>query len=437
MKRLVLVFVYVIIFSAQANALNQHTFDNKSDNQDFTVLDRKDYLRTVSEARSTIETLLGALKPFRQQHHDKQVAFIAEQLADRPYLPLGGMGEGDWPPASPSYKPDSLHIQQNPVYRLDAFDCQSFVQIVMGLLYSENLNDFDRNILKIAYGAAGNPQGEIVRYYNRNNFIDGDFNPINERNGWLLDVTSQGALSASSAVTQATITRQNWFIVQQKKLAENVRVLKKIDGPSMVKRFLKVYANLNFPRFNAEKVTLSYVPKTLLALKQPSGNYQPNQALINKIPTPAIVEIVADAKKWDINGVNIKEAIGSELNVSHLGLVYRQSFKRGDFIYHKIICGLSSRQEKACIVTPIVCQKRKCNELMFVHATNAYPSHFYWYQRNGNFVCSPNPPINAPAKPCNRVERIPLFYYLTDYQYGSYWHMSNPAILGIHVEKLV
>jgi hypothetical protein len=37
---------------------------------------------------------------------------------------------------------------------------------------------------------------------------------------------------------------------------------------------------------------------------------------------------------------------------------------------------------------------------------------------------------------CNRVNALPLFDYLTDYQYGTYWYMNNPGLLGIHVEKI-
>lgn len=403
----------------------------------FSVLDAKQYSQTIKTSRSSVESILAQLKPLRDESMDKQMALLARKLADLPYLSQGDIGEGDWQPNSLQYKSGALHVQQNPVYRLDGFDCQSFVQTAMGLLYSDNLDAFDRNILKIAYGAAGNPQGEIVRYYNRNNFIDGDFNPINQRNGFLTDVTTSGSFKHVAAITSANLTRQNWFSFQQKKLAKTVRVLKDRDGNKMAERFMKVYSQLNYPNFKSEKVVISYLPKSLLAVHQANGGYQPDQVLLNKIPTPSIIEIIDDTKIWEINGINIKNLVGSELNVSHLGIAYREEFKQGEFIYHKIICSLTARQEKSCIVTPIVCQKKKCNELMFVHATNAYPNNFYWYQRNGNFVCSPNPPTNAKPMPCNRVERIPFFNYLTDFQYGSYWHMGNPAILGIHIEKLV
>jgi hypothetical protein len=76
---------------------------------------------------------------------------------------------------------------------------------------------------------------------------------------------------------------------------------------------------------------------------------------------------------------------------------------------------------------------------MFAHATSSHPNGYRWYQQpNGHYVCTSQPPIAGQSySSCNRVERLPLFAYLTDYQYGSYWHMHDPSVLGIHIEKIV
>jgi hypothetical protein len=91
-----------------------------------------------------------------------------------------------------------------------------------------------------------------------------------------------------------------------------------------------------------------------------------------------------------------------------------------------------------CEVTPVICQKKICRELMFTHATNAHPKKYYWYQSsNGNYVCSPNRPAPYLAyTSCNRVVSSPFYDYLTDYQLGYYWNMDVASILGVHVEKL-
>ncbi len=406
---------------------------------DYTTLDAAQYQQNVKDSRAKIQLILNALQANHEKDANSRIAFIAQQLSDIPYIFTGAMGEGDWQLNSSIYQPGAVHVKQDPIYRLDGLNCQTFVQIAMALLHAKNINEFDQNILQISYGAAGNPLNEIVHYYNRNHFVDGDWNPINQRHGWLTDVTTQGGLSAYAATTYATITRQNWFLLQQKNLSANVRVLHDSDGPSMAKRFMTTYSSLNYPHFETEMVPTSYIPKEKIALQQADGSYQPNQALLDLIPTPAVAEIVRDVKKWTIGDKNIKDVIGSELSISHMGLLYRQGFRYGDFIYHITNCNYDQQHQKICNVTPVICQKNQCNELMFVHATDARPNGYYWYKQNdGNFTCSSKPPATHDISftQCNRVVQQPLFDYLTDYQYGSYWYMNSPSIIGVHVEHL-
>lgn len=411
---------------------------NKANMINYTLLNPIQYEQTVQSSRLQIQALLTDLQIRSHQTADERIDFIVNRLLDIPYMAKGAMGEGDWQSNAASYQSGAVHINQDPVYRLDGLDCQTLVQVVMALLYSKDLNEFDQNILKISYGAAGNPNGEIVRYYNRNHFTDGDWNPINQHNGWLLDVTSQGPLSPHGQTTSADITRQQWFLQKQNDLLNNVRVLNDANGIAMVDRLMTTYSKLDYPKFDFEHVITSYLPKEKLAIKQPDGSYLPNQALLDSIPTPAVIEIVRDVKKWNINGKNIKDIIGSELSISHMGLLYRKDFKYGDLIYRKINCYLNDKQQKTCDVTPIFCEKESCSELMYAHATMAYPNNYYWYkQANGDYTCSSTAPSDGTRyTQCNRVEQQTLFSYLTSYQYGTYVNMSSPSIIGVHIEKL-
>ncbi|MDQ2995168.1 MAG: DUF1460 domain-containing protein, partial [Pseudomonadota bacterium] len=333
--------------------------DNNT-NSDFTVLDRQHYEDTVHTSRAKIQDLLNTLHKY--DNANARMGIISRELMDIPYIFSGAAGEGNWQPTSLLYQPGAAHIKQDPVYRLDGLNCQTFVQVAMALLYSNNINAFDRNILKISYGAAGNPNGEIVRYFNRNHFIDGDWNPVNQFNGFLVDVTAYGKLKPYTEIISADLTRQNWFSWQQHNLQGQVRVLNATDGPAMVDRFLTTYSTLNYSDFNFERVSLRYIPKEKIALLQPNGSYQPNLTLLNKIPTPSVVEIVRDPKKWLINGINIKDAMGSELSVSHLGILYRKNFRRGEVIYQKITCTYNAKNEKVCEVAPTLCTKKRCTE---------------------------------------------------------------------------
>lgn len=56
---------------------------------------------------------------------------------------------------------------------------------------------------------------------------------------------------------------------------------------------------------------------------------------------------------------------------------------------------------------------------------------------DNRYTCSSTPPANNVGyTQCNRVEEEPLFDYLTEYQYGSYWYMNSPSIIGVHIERL-
>lgn len=405
--------------------------------QPYTTINAANYQQTVSSARQTVKRLLNQLQPYRDQNTNAQMAAIIHALSNTAYGD-DKTGEGDWQPTSATYQPGALHVNQNPVYRFDFLDCQTFVETAMALLYSRDLNQFEKNYLQIAYGAAGNPNGEIVRYYNRNNFVDGDLNPVNERNGFFMDATSQGGLASLSKKTTTDLMRQNWFLHQQQDLHSAIRVLSNASGPAMVQRFKTVYTNLDFPNFNHERVTISYLPKQEIALRQSDGSFLPNDKVLDKIPTPAVAEIITDSKSWDVGGVNIKDLIGSEYSVSHLGLLYRQTFQHGDVIYQKIYCEKPAPGKHVCSVTPVTCEKTQCNELMFAHATHIYPEGMYWYKNaEGLDVCTSKPSgSRIHATTCNRVTTLPLFNYLTEFQNGAYWYMNNRTILGIHIEQL-
>lgn len=406
--------------------------------EDYTVLNPQEYRHVFSASRNKVKELLTELQPLRKLDHNEQVKYIVSKLAGLPYYYSGGTGEGDWQPKSTTYKPGAVHLDQHPVYRLDGLDCQTFVQTVMSLLYSNSLDDFDRNYLKISYGAAGNPNGEIVHYYNRNHFVDADLNPINHANGFLTDVTSKGFLANYAAITSATITRQKWFTSQHKFLSENINVLSDKDGKRMVNRFNTFYQKLPFKNFDKETVSISFIPKEVIVNKSWNGTFTPNSEVIDQIPTPAVAEIISDPQLWSTNGILIKDIIGTELNVSHFGVLYRQSFKQGQIVYQKTTCEINDAGQKICVVKPIKCEQSVCNELMYAHATDVYPDRYFWYQnKDGSYSCSAKrPPKGTHTTTCNRVEQMPLYSYFTDYQYGNYFNMNSPSILGVHVEKL-
>lgn len=329
-----------------------------------------------------VNSVLSQLHTINDANLNKKVEFISNKLANSPYIFSKGANQ--------------------PIYRFDGFDCQTLVQSVLAFLHANSLTEFNNNYLKIAYGATFHKPNP--NFFNRNHFVETDLNPVNRKNGWLRDVTSKNSYAEWIS---AKIDRQNWLGKQG--------------------------FQFNFPK---QPVSLSYIPKTrLIGLN--AGYFTPNKQLLNTIPTPSVIEIVNDPQKWIYHGKPIKQAIGSELIISHMGLLYRKTFHYGQTIYQHITCNLNWRHKKSCQVNPIICRKKSCDELMLAHATSEYPSNFYWYQDNNQFYCSPKKPVNHSFGKCNRVEQLPLSAYLMNYHYGSYWNMNNNALLGIHIEEIL
>ena len=210
----------------------------------------------------------------------------------------------------------------------------------------------------------------------------------------------------------------------------------------MLRRFNGKYPT-PFHAFKPTPIVFGYIPKKTLfhVIKSKNGtHYLPNQPLFNKLPTPAVLEIARDDKKWKINNKSIRKILHSGIAVSHLGLLYRAHYKYHQFIYPQITCNDRANQT-SCQVKSQFCQnKHGCTELMFSHATDAFPNHYYFYKKNGgHYVCSKKMPKTKNKNQiiyCNRVVSLPLQDYFTAKKDGKYSYMNNPSILGIHLEKI-
>lgn len=355
----------------------------------------------LSQQKSTYTQINILIKNIQAQHFktsDAKIAYIAEQLTNIPYGYSNIMGEGNG------------HSHPAPIYRLDKMNCQTLAQTILALTYATNLKTFNQLIQQISYGALNNSRYDRVHYFNRNHFIESDFNRVNEMNGLLKDITFSPPLTPYATTISFLLDRKQWFLKQAMSLPASV-----------TQQFLK-----------PQPIKLSYLPKYKIILKDDLGNFHPNEDVFKNLATPAIIEIVHDPQQWLIDGKNIKDIIGTDIAIAHLGIIYKQSFHHHELIYYKISC------DQQCIVTPVYCEKNICNELMFVHATSAYPRNFFWIKQNHHYTCSREEEKNtARLIPCNRVERLPLFAYLTSYQDGVYPHLTWHAILGLHIEKIL
>ncbi len=394
----------------------------------FTVINEYNYSAVVAQSRHDIMSLIKQLQPYQNTstYLDQVIIQATNFFLNRPYIGVGAEGEGDWSPYDFNQR-GYPHIQQDPVYRTDSFVCNTFVQTVLALLHANNLSDFEKSYLTISYGTAGIGPSNIF-FYNRNNFTSIDFNPVNQRNGILQDVTDTSVFSNYVKTNTTLIDRQAWF--NQKfspgMISKSVRVLHASDGPAMVRRAQNNYPQ-PFHQFPIVKSVITYIPKSVLVLAKysPSGElmYHGNEALIQKLPTPAVVEIVRDPRRWTVNGKLVSDLQGTNIDISHLGFIHKAYFKQNQLIYHRVSCQEINGQ-KICTNEPIYCQQPGgCTRIMFDHATDAYTAGCFY-------------PNEDKKVACNRVTSLPLGDYLASFNWGHYIYMDDQSLLGIHVEKI-
>jgi hypothetical protein len=428
--------------------LMEKTISQKpTSDQNFTIITGYNYDKVIDHADNIIDgyyRFVAKTAPDEAASVDDLVnLFLGLHI---PYAFSGAMGEGrdNCAPGDVA----CMNVKQDPMYRLDTQDCFTLVQDFMAMLQSSKLSGFKANLVDIAYGALENENGseKYISYLNRNNFTSSDFDRVNQLHHRLQDVTDTGFFRMHPFYmghVQTVIDHANWFSYQAKQgsIKGTVRVLpeKASYGNQIAAYFSSGYGNA----FNKIDVGLDYIRKTALATQGDDGRYSPNDNTINHIPTPSVVEIVRDPSKWLVGGKPIKNIIGTDLLVSHVGILYRKTFKYGETIYQKTTCAYDGNKEKVCDVTPVVCKdiSGSCVKTMMLVATSAFPNGFvYSHNRElHSYACTD--PGKIPAgyvklTTCNRVYTIPLGDYLTYTQYGSQINMKNPSILGVNIEKI-
>jgi hypothetical protein len=397
----------------------------------FSQIDTNHYKSITQYSTEDITTLIKKIQtsPQKNKGVNQLIQMIQAHWKNKPYALQHALGEGNW--CSDNINLHTCrHIQQDPVFRTDEFNCTTYVQNTLALINSRNINQFKHTLVSIAYGAEDN--SERISYFNRNHFTSSDFNRINEARGLLKPVHFNNIKTKNINVT---INHTSWFQHKAQNLKLTVRVLNAKDGLDMAKLLRKKADGMTEPPQN---ITVNYIPKQQLVIKT-GDTYQPNLSIIEKLPTPSILEIVRDDSTWDINNENIKSIIHSGIAISHLGLLYRQHFNNHALIYQKITCQLNN-DKKVCIVTPERCkQKHGCNEVMYSQATDAFPNHYVFYKdKNNHYHCTATLPKNYSntSTTCNRVESLPLANYILRNNYNAYTFMENPSFIGIHLEKI-
>ena len=247
------------------------------------------------------------LSAARKEPMPRRLELISRQFLGAPYS-MYVLGD--------SLKSD---IDQCPLIRLDKFDCETFVTSMLALAFSNNKEDYIRCLRILRYH-----DGE-VGFLTRHHFTSSEWNRENIQQGFIQDITKSIVNKHKKNVfklSRTMIDKAAWLkklpassvrLVHQEEVAKKLNLLKQQAAACK-----KVY------------VKLPYIPLTELFLK----NGQANNFLFNQIPNGAIIEIIRP--NW-----NLKNKIGTNLDVSHMGFAFRYNgklwFRNASSLKQKVI----------------------------------------------------------------------------------------------------
>ncbi|WP_242602215.1 N-acetylmuramoyl-L-alanine amidase-like domain-containing protein [Legionella nagasakiensis] len=229
-----------------------------------------------------------------------RLEIISAKLLGKPYL-LGALGEGS-----------KGRYDQYPLYRMDAFDCETYVDTVLAVAFANNVSQFKQCIRKLRY------RNGHVSFIDRNHFASLDWNKNNQQQGFLQDITTTIKNKKNQSVAKsanALIDKPGWY---QHFTYNNIR-LSDVNTKEQGKRLNELKRKGR--QLQALNASISYIP--LSALFDSSG--KANEYLFKQIPNAAIIEIIRP--NWDL-----REKIGTCLNVSHLGFAF---WKQGTLMFRQ------------------------------------------------------------------------------------------------------
>lgn len=229
-----------------------------------------------------ITQLLNSVKNLSSE---QRIYYISHSLLNRPYQ-LEPLGEG----------PTGTYNKE-PLYRLDRFDCETYVNTVLSLALANDLKQFKNNIRKINYF-----DGE-VSFIKRFHFTDAEWVPNNIKNGFVKEITQDVAGPNDTALEQTYLNRQNWY----QHLPQN-RI--KIPGLTSAQQKTKlIQLRAEGTKMQNTTASIVYIPLTKLLI-----HGKPNFSIFNKIPNSAIILFVH-------NDPDLAKSIGTDVNISHMGFV--------------------------------------------------------------------------------------------------------------------
>ncbi len=208
----------------------------------------------------------------------QRIEIQSAALLNTPYLE-GALGEGV-----------NGRYDQNPLYRFDHFDCETYVDTVMALALAKNLPDFRSKINQIRYKQSN------VSFIQRNHFPSADWIPNNKKNGYIRELSYLIA-GQKTRLTSTQINLRNWY--------HNLTIDRiQIPYVSLQEKQMRLFQlkKQGGALYGIKNVSISYIP--VFELLQ-------NPGLRQKIPTGSLIFFVG-------HDSYLSSLIGTPMNVLHM-----------------------------------------------------------------------------------------------------------------------
>lgn len=262
-----------------------------------------------AQAKIIIQQLYHTLSARPNISMSERLNVISALFLDKPYI-LGALGEGA-----------SARYDQFPLYRTDGFDCDTYVNTVIALAVANSMQSFTQCLNNARY-----KHGQIS-YISRNHFTSIDWNKNNQQRGLLKDITLEFKDQKNKSVAQISktlIDKAGWYEAKNKGSIRLAHTTAQEQDARL--RELKAKGK----KLKQQRAEIPYIPLNVLF----PNEEQPDYYLFNQIPDGAVIEIVRP--NWDL-----RERIGTVLDVSHLGFVFKIKdklyFRQASSEYGKVV----------------------------------------------------------------------------------------------------
>ncbi len=207
-------------------------------------------------------------------------------------------------------------LDTDPLYRMDRFDCTTFVETVMALASTRTFDSFINRLNLIRYRA-----GQIS-FENRNHFTEMDWNANNSLEGFIREATDQ-AYGSTAPRMNGVINRARFLEVSflggidgsfDRMAGETVSRHGRASGTRLNRLLQDLVPVRGSTEVDVERdfnVSTPYLP-----IREFWIAGRPNQTLLNRIPTPAVVNVIRD--RYMIPTIN------SRMTVSHQMILLRK-----------------------------------------------------------------------------------------------------------------